>query len=162
MKRKIRLTESEMVTMIERIVNEIKREKRKEITESLKRKGNRLIKEDNGNDPASKLYNALTGSMIDDKEDVALSAIKSIKNCEELKNCMTKIKKLSGKDLVTFIDDEMSAIDKEYDDIVKHIKNIVKVGSPCSNMLEKQFNDSYGSWNNLLKWVGGRTKSIED
>jgi YD repeat-containing protein len=34
MKKKIRLTESEMVTLIETIVNEIKREKRKEITES--------------------------------------------------------------------------------------------------------------------------------
>jgi hypothetical protein len=36
MKRKIRLTESEMVTLIETIVNEIKREKRKEITESIR------------------------------------------------------------------------------------------------------------------------------
>lgn len=36
MKKKIRLTESEMVTLIETIVNEIKREKRKEITESIR------------------------------------------------------------------------------------------------------------------------------
>jgi len=48
MKKKIRLTESEMVTMIETIVNEIKREKRKEITESLKKKTKRVVKEDMG------------------------------------------------------------------------------------------------------------------
>ena len=48
MKRKIRLTESEMVTMIETIVNEIKREKRKNITESLKNNKGRVVKEDMG------------------------------------------------------------------------------------------------------------------
>ena len=48
MKIKIRLTESEMVTMIETIVNEIKREKRKNITESLKKKTKRVVKEDMG------------------------------------------------------------------------------------------------------------------
>jgi hypothetical protein len=45
MKKKIRLTESEMVTLIETIVNEIKREKRKEITESLKNNKGRVITE---------------------------------------------------------------------------------------------------------------------
>ncbi len=36
-KKTIRLTESEMITMIERIVNEVKREKREQITESRRR-----------------------------------------------------------------------------------------------------------------------------
>ena len=36
-KKTIRLTESEMVSMIERIVNEVKREKRNQISESRKR-----------------------------------------------------------------------------------------------------------------------------
>jgi hypothetical protein len=43
MKRKIRLTESEMVTLIETIVNEVKKEKREQIMESRKRY-NRNIK----------------------------------------------------------------------------------------------------------------------
>jgi len=37
-KKTIRLTESEMVSMIERIVSEVKREKRNQISESIKRK----------------------------------------------------------------------------------------------------------------------------
>lgn len=37
MKRKIKLTESEMVTLIETIVNEVKKEKREQIMESRKR-----------------------------------------------------------------------------------------------------------------------------
>jgi hypothetical protein len=37
-KKTIRLTESEMVSMIERIVSEVKREKRNQISESRKRK----------------------------------------------------------------------------------------------------------------------------
>jgi hypothetical protein len=40
-KKTIRLTESEMVNMIERIVNEVKREKREQISESRKRMNNR-------------------------------------------------------------------------------------------------------------------------
>lgn len=36
-KKTIRLTESEMVSMIERIVNEVKREKRNQISESRRR-----------------------------------------------------------------------------------------------------------------------------
>lgn len=40
-KKTIRLTESEMITMIERIVNEVKREKRDQITESRRRINNR-------------------------------------------------------------------------------------------------------------------------
>jgi hypothetical protein len=40
-KKTIRLTESEMITMIERIVNEVKREKRDQITESRRRMNNR-------------------------------------------------------------------------------------------------------------------------
>lgn len=36
-KKTIRLTESEMVNMIERIVNEVKREKRNQISESRRR-----------------------------------------------------------------------------------------------------------------------------
>ena len=37
-KKTIRLTESEMVSMIERIVNEVKREKRNQISESRRRR----------------------------------------------------------------------------------------------------------------------------
>ena len=37
-KKTIRLTESEMVNMIERIVNEVKREKRNQISESRRRR----------------------------------------------------------------------------------------------------------------------------
>jgi hypothetical protein len=40
-KKTIRLTESEMITMIERIVNEVKREKRNQISESRRRMNNR-------------------------------------------------------------------------------------------------------------------------
>jgi hypothetical protein len=39
-KRTVRLTETEMVDLIERIVNEVKREKRSAIRESVKRKRN--------------------------------------------------------------------------------------------------------------------------
>lgn len=37
-KKTIRLTESEMVSLIENIVNQVKSEKKREITESIKRK----------------------------------------------------------------------------------------------------------------------------
>ena len=40
-KKTIRLTESEMVTLIERIVNEVKREKKEQIVESRKRMNGR-------------------------------------------------------------------------------------------------------------------------
>jgi hypothetical protein len=40
-KKTIRLTESEMVEMIERIVNEVKREKRNQISESRRRSNRR-------------------------------------------------------------------------------------------------------------------------
>ena len=40
-KKTIRLTESEMVGMIERIVNEVKREKRNQISESRRRSNRR-------------------------------------------------------------------------------------------------------------------------
>lgn len=43
-KKTIRLTESEMVTLIERIVNEVKREKRNQIAESRKRNNRRTIR----------------------------------------------------------------------------------------------------------------------
>lgn len=42
-KKTIRLTESEMVEMIERIVNEVKREKRNQISESRRRTAPRRI-----------------------------------------------------------------------------------------------------------------------
>jgi hypothetical protein len=41
-KKTIRLTESEMVTLIERIVNDVKREKRNQIAESRRRNNVRL------------------------------------------------------------------------------------------------------------------------
>jgi hypothetical protein len=40
-KKTIRLTESEMVTLIERIVNEVRREKKEQIVESRKRMNGR-------------------------------------------------------------------------------------------------------------------------
>lgn len=43
-KKTIRLTESEMVTLIERIVNEVKREKRNQISESRRRNNRRTIR----------------------------------------------------------------------------------------------------------------------
>lgn len=43
-KKTIRLTESEMVTLIERIVNEVKREKRSQIAESKRRTNRRYIR----------------------------------------------------------------------------------------------------------------------
>ena len=42
MKRKIRLTETEMVNLIERIVKEVKNEKRREIMESRERRRRRI------------------------------------------------------------------------------------------------------------------------
>jgi hypothetical protein len=43
-KKTIRLTESEMVNLIETIVNEVKREKREQIAESKRRNNRRFIK----------------------------------------------------------------------------------------------------------------------
>ena len=47
MKRKIRLTENEMVEMIERIINEVKREKRNQILESKKNTFKKVLNEQN-------------------------------------------------------------------------------------------------------------------
>lgn len=44
-KKTIRLTESEMINLVENIVNEIKREKRNQISESLKDNKRRFLKE---------------------------------------------------------------------------------------------------------------------
>ena len=43
-KNTIRLTETEMVTLIERIVNEVKREKRNQIVESRRRNNRRTLR----------------------------------------------------------------------------------------------------------------------
>lgn len=44
-KKVIRLTESEMINLVERIVNEVKREKRAQVTESLRRRESKRLSE---------------------------------------------------------------------------------------------------------------------
>ena len=44
-KKVIRLTESEMINLVERIVNEVKTEKRRQVTESLRRRESKRLSE---------------------------------------------------------------------------------------------------------------------
>jgi hypothetical protein len=44
-KKVIRLTESEMINLVERIVNEVKREKRRQVTESIRQRESRRLDE---------------------------------------------------------------------------------------------------------------------
>jgi hypothetical protein len=139
MKRIVRLTESDLTRIVRRVIRESKG----------------MINEGNGANAAVKLHTALSGSFWDDDESGALAAIKTIKTCQELQECMTKIKALTGKTLPAYIDSEMSAADSEYDGITAHISNL---SSNCGD--RQSFNDGYNSWNNILKWAGGRAGTI--
>lgn len=44
-KKVIRLTESEMINLVERIVNEVKTEKRRQVTESIKQRESKRLSE---------------------------------------------------------------------------------------------------------------------
>jgi hypothetical protein len=139
MKKVIRLTESDLVRIVKRVISEQKT----------------TLNEGAGTMAAKKLYDALSGHFLDDKEREALTAIKMVKNCQDLKELLTGIRKLSGMELHEYIDDQMSAVDTEYDQITEYIYNIQnKCGKTGS------FDDGYGSWNHMLKWLSGRGYSI--
>jgi hypothetical protein len=139
MKKVIRLTESDLVRIVKRVISEQKT----------------TLNEGVGTMAAKKLYDALSGHFLDDKEGEALTAIKMVKNCQDLKELLTGIRKLSGMSLHEYIDDQMSAVDTEYDQITEYIYNIQnKCGKTGS------FDDGYNSWNHMLKWLSGRGYTI--
>ena len=109
----ITLTESDLRRIVKRVITEQPKGQKKVETESPNIREN----------PAAYIYDALT-DRIDDNEGLVLHAVKYIKDCAGLKKCNINIKKLSGKDLLTFINSEMSSVDEEYDQIIKHISNI--------------------------------------
>ena len=109
----ITLTESDLRRIVKRVITEQPKGQKKVETESPNIREN----------PAAYIYDALT-DRIDDNEGLVLHAVKYIKDCAGLKKCNINIKKLSGNDLLTFINSEMSSVDEEYDQIIKHISNI--------------------------------------
>ncbi len=110
----ITLTESDLRRIVKRVITEQPKGQKK---------SRNWITKYKGKSSSIYIYDALT-DRIDDNEGLVLHAVKYIKDCAGLKKCNINIKKLSGKDLLTFINSEMSSVDEEYDQIIKHISNI--------------------------------------
>ena len=118
MKKVIRLTESDLVRIVKRVINE---------------QSNVAVS------AAKKFYDALEGSVLSDDEAAAASAVMSLKTKKDFVDFNNEIKKLSGgKGFGEVFRSNMSSVDVEYDSIGNHVQRLIGA-DPRSNSWGQSF-----------------------
>ena len=125
-KKVIRLTESEMINLVERIVNEVKREKRAQVTESLRRRESKRLSENR----KRRMYESDEEIEGDTSLDVELEGV------DENDPDPTKIQRILNK-VENFL--KKGELPKNLQRFKRKIKNLFKKhGKPTHKILSTQ------------------------
>ena len=114
MKKVIRLTESELIRLVKRVIKE-------------EYKSNNFINEVTGNMTVPQLAKKFVDSFgtFNDDETSAVSCINALENESEWNAFDAEVKKISGSSVKELFNDNMSAWDRrQYDFTVQHVKDI--------------------------------------
>ena len=125
-KKVIRLTESEMINLVERIVNEVKREKRAQVTESLRRRESKRLSENR----KRRMYES------DDEIEGDTSLDVELEGVDENDPDPTKIQRILNK-VENFL--KKGELPKNLQRFKRKIKNLFKKhGKPTHKFLSTQ------------------------
>lgn len=128
-KKVIRLTESEMINLVERIVNEVKREKRAQVTESLRRRESKRLSENR----KRRMYES------DDEIEGDTSLDVELEGVDENDPDPTKIQRILDK-VENFLKNSVDGdLPKNLQKFKRKIKNLFnKHGKPTHGKLKTQ------------------------
>jgi hypothetical protein len=135
MKKIIKLTESDLVRLVKKVLNEQ--------TTSTNNVSTGVAKK------AADMFCSALGKGLDDKEDIALQAVEMLKTGKDVEEFATLVEKKEGKSLYNFFNEYMSGADPEYYKITEHLKSVTYKYNP-KNVLDLE---DKGSFNNFLRIV---------